>query len=53
MGKIPHIAYRAVDVEGMANFFVNGLGMSITQRRRNRAIDLSDVGKGVKHEFLT
>lgn len=26
----------------MANFFVNGLGMTITQRRKNRAIDLSD-----------
>jgi len=26
----------------MANFFVNALGMTITQRRKNRAIDLSD-----------
>lgn len=42
MGKIRHIAYRAADVEAMANFFVNALGMVITQRRRNRAIDLSD-----------
>jgi catechol 2,3-dioxygenase-like lactoylglutathione lyase family enzyme len=42
MGKIRHIAYRAADVEGMANFFVNALGMSITQRRQNQAIDLSD-----------
>ena len=42
MGKIRHIAYRAADVEGMANFFVNALGMTITQRRPNRAIDLSD-----------
>ena len=42
MGKIRHIAYRAADVEEMANFFVNALGMNITQRRRNKAIDLSD-----------
>lgn len=26
MGKIRHIAYRAADVEEMANFFVNALG---------------------------
>jgi catechol 2,3-dioxygenase-like lactoylglutathione lyase family enzyme len=42
VGKIRHIAHRAADVEGMANFFVNALGMTITQRRRNKAIDLSD-----------
>src|SRR3989338_7010236 len=42
MQKARHIAYRAADVEGMANFFVNALGMTITQRRKNRAIDLSD-----------
>ena len=42
MAKIRHIAYRAADVEAMANFFVNALEMTITQRRRNRAIDLSD-----------
>lgn len=42
MAKIRHIAYRAADVEGMANFFVNALGMTITQRRKNQAIDLSD-----------
>ncbi len=42
MAKIRHIAYRAADVGGMANFFVNALGMTITERRKNRAIDLSD-----------
>ena len=42
MAKIRHIAYRAVDIEAMAKFFVSALGMTITQRRRNRAIDLSD-----------
>jgi len=42
MSKIRHIAYRAADVETMANFFVDALGMKITQRRTNKAIDLSD-----------
>jgi len=42
MAKIRHIAYRAADVETMANFFVNSLEMKITQRRKNGAIDLSD-----------
>ena len=42
MGKIRHIAYRAADVETMANFFVSALGMTITQKRKNQAIDLSD-----------
>ena len=42
MSKIRHIAYRSADVETMADFFVNALGMTITQRRKNRAIDLSD-----------
>jgi catechol 2,3-dioxygenase-like lactoylglutathione lyase family enzyme len=42
MAKIRHIAYRAADVDGMANFFVNALGMSIKQKRKNDAIDLSD-----------
>jgi hypothetical protein len=42
MPKIRHIAYRAADVEGMANFFVNSLEMKITQRRKNGGIDLSD-----------
>ena len=42
MPKIRHIAYRAEDVDGMANFFVNALGMTIKQKRKNNAIDLSD-----------
>jgi catechol 2,3-dioxygenase-like lactoylglutathione lyase family enzyme len=42
MGKIRHIAYRAEDVEAMAKFFAEGLGMTILQRRGNNAIDLSD-----------
>jgi catechol 2,3-dioxygenase-like lactoylglutathione lyase family enzyme len=42
MPKIRHIAYRAEDVEAMAQFFAAGLGMTIAQRRTNGAIDLSD-----------
>src|SRR5947208_1129211 len=42
MPKLRHIAYRADDVEGMANFFVNAFDMTIAQRRKNGAIDLSD-----------
>ncbi|HEX3245019.1 MAG TPA: VOC family protein [Chloroflexota bacterium] len=42
MSKLRHIAYRADDVEGMAQFFVGGFEMEIVQRRSNGAIDLSD-----------
>jgi catechol 2,3-dioxygenase-like lactoylglutathione lyase family enzyme len=42
MGKIRHIAYRAEDVEAFADFFVQGLGMEIVQRRTGGVIDLSD-----------
>ena len=42
MAKIRHIAYRAADVDAMADFFVNALGMTVKQKRKNNAIDLSD-----------
>ncbi len=42
MAKIRHIAYRAVDVDAMAKFFVDAMGMKIIQKRKNNAIDLSD-----------
>jgi catechol 2,3-dioxygenase-like lactoylglutathione lyase family enzyme len=42
MPKIRHIAYRADDVEAMANFFSQAFEMEIVQRRTNGAIDLSD-----------
>lgn len=42
MAKIRHIAYRAEDVEAVARFFVEGLGLEIVQRRNGGAIDLSD-----------
>lgn len=47
MAKIRHIAYRAQDVEGMARFFVEGLGLEIVRRREMGAIDLSDGTIGV------
>ena len=42
MPKIRHIAYRAEDVDAMAKFFVNALGMTMKQKRKNNAIDLTD-----------
>ena len=42
MAKIRHIAYRAVDVDAMAKFFGDAMGMKLIQKRKNDAIDLSD-----------
>jgi catechol 2,3-dioxygenase-like lactoylglutathione lyase family enzyme len=42
MAKIRHIAYRAEDVDAMAKFFVEAMGMKYIQKRKNNAIDLSD-----------
>ena len=42
MAKIRHIAYRATDVDAMAKFFVEAMGMQLIQKRKNNAIDLSD-----------
>ena len=42
MAKIRHIAYRAADVDAMAKFFVDAMGMTLIQKRKNDAIDLSD-----------
>jgi catechol 2,3-dioxygenase-like lactoylglutathione lyase family enzyme len=42
MAKIRHIAYRALDVDAMAKFFVEAMGMKMIQKRKNNAIDLSD-----------
>jgi catechol 2,3-dioxygenase-like lactoylglutathione lyase family enzyme len=42
MAKIRHIAYRAEDVDKMAKFFVDAMGMKLIQKRTNNAIDLSD-----------
>jgi catechol 2,3-dioxygenase-like lactoylglutathione lyase family enzyme len=42
MAKIRHIAYRAADVDAMAKFFVDAMGMQLIQKRKNNAIDLSD-----------
>jgi catechol 2,3-dioxygenase-like lactoylglutathione lyase family enzyme len=47
MAKIRHIAYRADDVEAMAQFFVKGLGLEIVRRREMGAIDLSDGTIGI------
>ncbi len=42
MAKIGHIAYRAADVEAMANFFINAFEMRLIRRRPQGGIDLSD-----------
>lgn len=42
MAKIRHISYRAEDVDAMAKFFVDAMGMTIVQKRKDGAIDLSD-----------
>lgn len=42
MAKIRHIAYRAENVDAMAKFFVDAMGMKLIQKRKNNAIDLSD-----------
>ena len=42
MAKIGHIAYRAADVEAMANFFINAFEMTLIRRRQQGGIDLSD-----------
>jgi catechol 2,3-dioxygenase-like lactoylglutathione lyase family enzyme len=42
MAKISHISYRAEDVDAMAKFFVDALGMTMIQKRKDGAVDLSD-----------
>ena len=42
MAKVRHISYRAEDVDAMAKFFVDAMGMKMIQKRENNAIDLSD-----------
>ena len=42
MAKIRHIAYRAEDVDALAKFFVDALGMTMVQKRNDNSIDLSD-----------
>ena len=42
MPKIRHIAFRASDPEATVKFFVENFEMTIAERRRTGAIDLSD-----------
>jgi catechol 2,3-dioxygenase-like lactoylglutathione lyase family enzyme len=42
MAKIRHISYRAEDVDAMAKFFIDVMGLNLVQRRKDGAIDLSD-----------
>ena len=42
MAKIRHISYRAEDVDAMAKFFIDAMGLTLVQKRKDGAIDLSD-----------
>jgi catechol 2,3-dioxygenase-like lactoylglutathione lyase family enzyme len=42
MTKIRHISYRAEDVDAMAKFFIDALGLTMVQKRKDNSIDLSD-----------
>jgi catechol 2,3-dioxygenase-like lactoylglutathione lyase family enzyme len=42
MAKVRHISYRAEDVDAMAKFFVDAMGMTVVQKRKDNSIDLSD-----------
>lgn len=42
MAKIRHISYRAENVDAMAKFFIDAMGMTMIQKRKDNSIDLSD-----------
>jgi catechol 2,3-dioxygenase-like lactoylglutathione lyase family enzyme len=42
MAKIRHISYRAQNVDAIAKFFVDAMGLTIVQKRNDGAVDLSD-----------
>jgi catechol 2,3-dioxygenase-like lactoylglutathione lyase family enzyme len=42
MAKIRHISYRAEDVDAMAKFFIDAMGLTIVQKRDDGAVDLTD-----------
>jgi catechol 2,3-dioxygenase-like lactoylglutathione lyase family enzyme len=42
MAEVRHISYRAEDVDAMAKFFVDAMGMTVIQKRKDNSIDLSD-----------
>ena len=42
MAKIRHVSYRAEDVDAMAKFFIDAMGVTLVQKRQDGAIDLTD-----------
>lgn len=42
LAKVRHISYRAEDVDAMAKFFVDAMGMTVVQKRKDNSTDLSD-----------
>ena len=47
MAKVRHISYRAEDVDAMAKFFVDAMGMTMIQKRKDNSIDLSDASVNI------
>jgi hypothetical protein len=43
MTKIRHISYRAEDVDAMAKFLIDAMGMTMIQKRKDGSIDLTTV----------
>jgi hypothetical protein len=43
MAKIRHISYRAEDVDAMAKFLIDAMGMTMIQKRKDGSIDLSAI----------
>ena len=42
MAKIRHISYRAEDVDAIAEFFIDAMGVTLVQKREDGAVDLTD-----------
>jgi glyoxalase superfamily protein len=42
MAKVRHISYRAENVNAMAKFFIDAMGVTMVQERQDGAVDLSD-----------
>ena len=42
MAKVRHISYRAENVNAMAKFFIDAMGLTMVQKRKDGAVDLSD-----------
>ena len=48
MAKIPHVSYRAENVEAMAKFFIDAMGVTLVQKREDGAV----ISGNVDERFL-